>query len=121
MLLIKSDKTLILSEGKWLTTLEIIFCVTSKSLEELTFETLNNSFKVKWLNNPLKGENNIWNTFPNYIFNMMGGLCDYKIEKLPTKLSNFYKQTLLAWKLIYKHNFSPKASFVWNNQDFQYK
>jgi len=31
--------------------------------------------------------------------------CDYKIEKLPIKLSDFHQQALLAWKLIYKHNF----------------
>uniref|UniRef100_A0A3B3IEX6 Reverse transcriptase zinc-binding domain-containing protein n=1 Tax=Oryzias latipes TaxID=8090 RepID=A0A3B3IEX6_ORYLA len=47
--------------------------------------------------------------------------CNYKIEKLPTKLSNFYKQALLAWKLVYKHNFSPTTCFIWNNSNVQYK
>uniref|UniRef100_A0A3P9KVS8 Reverse transcriptase zinc-binding domain-containing protein n=1 Tax=Oryzias latipes TaxID=8090 RepID=A0A3P9KVS8_ORYLA len=56
----------------------------------------------------------------------MGGIkfllkCNYKIEKLPTKLSNFYKQALLAWKLVYKHNFSPTTCFIWNNSNVKYK
>uniref|UniRef100_A0A3B3CA37 Reverse transcriptase domain-containing protein n=1 Tax=Oryzias melastigma TaxID=30732 RepID=A0A3B3CA37_ORYME len=105
-----------------------VLCNTKKNggMDVLTFETLNNSFKIKWLINLLTGEDNMWNAFPNHIFNTLGGIkfllkCDYKLEKLPTKLSNFYKQALLAWKLIYKHNFSPTSCFIWNNSNVQYK
>lgn len=38
--------------------------------------------------------------------------CNYKIGKLPVKLSNFYKQALLAWKLIYKHSLSPTNPYI---------
>uniref|UniRef100_A0A3P9LHW9 Reverse transcriptase domain-containing protein n=1 Tax=Oryzias latipes TaxID=8090 RepID=A0A3P9LHW9_ORYLA len=105
-----------------------VLCNTRKhgGMDVLTFETLNNSFKIKWLSQLLKEEDNIWNAFPKYIFDTVGGLkfllkCNYKIEKLPTKLSNFYKQALLAWKLVYKHNFSPTTCFIWNNSNVQYK
>lgn len=37
-------------------------------LEVLNFETLNNTFKVKWLIKLVKEKDNIWNTFPKYIF-----------------------------------------------------
>ncbi len=30
----------------------------------------------------------------------------------PVKLSTFHAQALLAWKLIYKHNFSPQRYFI---------
>ncbi len=42
--------------------------------------------------------------------------CDFSIQKLPLKLSEFHKQVLLYWKLIYKHNFSPHNSPMWNNR-----
>ncbi len=47
--------------------------------------------------------------------------CNYKVEKLPVKLSNFHKQALLAWKLIYKHNFSPTSYYIWNSEDILYQ
>ncbi len=46
---------------------------------------------------------------------------DYKIEKLPVKLSAFHMQVLLGWKLIYKHNFSPHHYYIWNNCTILYK
>ncbi len=39
----------------------------------------------------------------------------------PVKLSTFHAQALLAWKLIYKHNFSPQRYFIWNNRCILYK
>lgn len=70
----------------------------------------------------MMGSDNIWNIFPKHIFNEVGGIefllkCNYKIEKLPVKLSNFHRQALLAWKLIYKHNFSPTSIYIWNNEN----
>ncbi len=39
----------------------------------------------------------------------------------PVKLSTFHAQALLAWKLIYKNNFSPQSYFIWNNRCIVYK
>lgn len=60
-------------------------------MEVLSFETLN-TFKVQWLVNLIKGRDSIWNIFPKSVFNDVGGIhfllkCNYKIEKLPVKLS----------------------------------
>lgn len=41
--------------------------------------------------------------------------------KLPLKLSNLHKQMLLAWHIIYKHNFSPHSYYIWNNCNILYK
>ena len=89
-------------------------------LDVLSFEMLKNSFKVKWLTNLLNGQDTIWNAFPKHIFHLIGGTtfllkCDNKIEKLPIKLSDFHQHGLLAWKLIYKHNFSPTSYDLFNN------
>lgn len=32
-----------------------------------------------------------------------------------------YQQALPAWKLIYKHNFSPTTFYIWNNGNILYK
>jgi len=37
------------------------------------------------------------------------------------KNSSFQKQVLLAWSLIYKHNFSPDSYFILNNVIFSLK
>lgn len=92
----------------------------------LDFASLNNTFKINWLRQFLNDSDSLWNAIPNYIFSKVGGLpfllvCNYNISKLPIKLSNFHKQVLLAWHLIYKHNFSPHRYFIWNNHDIRYK
>ena len=81
---------------------------------------------MKWLTHLIEEKDCIWNTFPKYVFGLTGGVkfmltCDYKIDRLPVKLSNFHKQALLAWKLIYKHNCTPTNYYIWNNKDIQYK
>ena len=43
-------------------------------LDVLSFETLDNTFKVKWLTNLIKEKDNIWNTLPKHIFSSIGGL-----------------------------------------------
>jgi len=48
-------------------------------------------------------------------------LCNYNINKIPIKLSNFHKHMLLAWSLLFKHNFSPHRYYIWNNKDILYK
>ncbi len=95
-------------------------------LNFLDFYTLNNAFKINWLKQFLKNPFSIWNFTPNFIFSKLGGLnffllCNYNIEKIPSKLSYFHKQMLLSWSLIYKHNFSPHRYYIWNNKDIVYR
>lgn len=98
----------------------------SGGLNFLDFSTLNNTFKINWIKQFIKNPSSTWNFIPAYIFNNLGGLnfllmCNYNIGKIPIKLSNFHKQMLLSWSLIYKHNFSPHKYFIWNNKDICYK
>uniref|UniRef100_A0A8C6M3H9 Reverse transcriptase domain-containing protein n=1 Tax=Nothobranchius furzeri TaxID=105023 RepID=A0A8C6M3H9_NOTFU len=95
-------------------------------LNILDFTTLNNTFKINWAKHFLKNPVSIWNFIPHYIFSKFGGLtfilgCDYNVGKLPEKLSMFHKQVLLAWSLIYKHNFTPHTYLIWNNRNIVYK
>ncbi len=74
----------------------------------------------------LKKKDNKWNTFPNFLFKSVGGLefllkCNYCIDKIPVKLAIFHKQALMAWTLAYKHNFSLRRYYIWNNRDIFYK
>ncbi len=95
-------------------------------LNFLDFSSLNNTFKINWIRQFLCNPNSIWNFIPNYFFSKLGGLpflliCNYNIARIPYNLSKFHKQSLLAWSLIFKHNFSPHRYFIWNNQDIVYK
>lgn len=95
-------------------------------LEVLNFTDLNNVFKIKWIIEFIKNKDSVWNVFPSYIFNSLGGInfllkCNFSVEEIPVKMANFHKQALLAWQLIYKHNFSPHRYFIWNNKDILYK
>ena len=95
-------------------------------LEVLSFETMNNMFKINWLCRLVREKVNIWNAIPNDLFNKLGGIhfflkCNFKIDKIPIKLSNFHKQALLSWGLIYKRGFSPTSCYIWNNQHIQHR
>jgi len=95
-------------------------------LNFIDFSSLNNTFKINWIKQYLKNPTSIWNFISHYVFSQLGGLkfillCNYKIQKLPVKLSNFHQQALLAWALLYKHNFSPQRCFIWNNSNIVYK
>lgn len=66
-------------------------------------------FEMLWLSNIIKETDNVWNTFPKFVFNVVGEIlfffflklkCNYKIENLLVKLSNSHEQALLTWKLI---------------------
>ncbi len=86
-------------------------------LNFLDFTTLNNTFKIHWIKNSINKPSSIWNLIPNVVFSKLGGLsflliCNYNIMKIPVKLSLFHRQMLLAWSLIFKHNFY--TSFVSN-------
>ncbi len=92
----------------------------------IDFNSLNYAFKINWLNKYLKNQHSIWYIFPQQAFSFVGGIkfllmCNYNISKIPIKLSNFHQQVLLAWALIYKHNFTPHKFFIWNNQNILYK
>lgn len=55
--------------------------------------------------------------FPSLCFFNLGGLkfllvCNYDISKIPVKLSNFHKQKLLSWSLIFKHNFKRHSHYI---------
>lgn len=51
----------------------------------------------------------------NYIKsnNKIGGikflLSNFDINKIPIKLSNFHRQALLSWVLVYKHSYYDKS------------
>lgn len=40
----------------------------------LSFEMLNNTFKVKWPSNVIRETDIIWNIFPKHVFNGVGGI-----------------------------------------------
>ncbi len=86
----------------------------------LDLASLNNNFKINCLK-----QYSFWNILPNIVFSKVGGLpfllCNYSFIKLSLKLYFFYKRVLLAWHLVYKHNFSPHSYFIWNTGDIFYK
>ncbi len=95
-------------------------------LEVLNFTDLNEVFKIKWIIEYIKNKDTVWHIFPNFIFNSLGGInfllkCNFSVDKIPIKLASFHKQALLAWQLVYKHNFTPHRYFLWNNRDILYK
>ncbi|XP_014881606.1 uncharacterized protein LOC106942783 [Poecilia latipinna] len=63
----------------------------------------------------------MWFHIPKSIFKSLGGLdfllkCDFELTKIPILLSNFHKQVLHFWKMVFTHNFTPHGSIVWNNR-----
>uniref|UniRef100_A0A8C2C6C1 Reverse transcriptase domain-containing protein n=1 Tax=Cyprinus carpio TaxID=7962 RepID=A0A8C2C6C1_CYPCA len=93
-------------------------------LEVLHFDDTNNTFKINWIKRCLLGSDSLWYFIPNNIFKRVGGLsflmkCNYSTGKLPIKLARFHQQALLAWKLVYNHNFSPHKTILWNNLDIK--
>ncbi len=71
-------------------------------LNLLDFTTLNHAFKISWIKSYLKNPSSMWNSFSHYIFSNLGGLnfillCNYNVDKIPMKLSEFHEQALLSW------------------------
>lgn len=69
------------------------------------FDCMNGMVQINWLKHFLTNNNRFWFCAPRSIFKSVGGIeillrCD--LQKLPLKLSEFHKQVLLYWKLIYK-------------------
>ncbi len=85
-------------------------------LEVLNFTDLNEVFKIKWIIEYIQNKDTVWHIFPNFIFNSLGGIHfllkrNLSVDKISIKLASFHKQTLLAWQLVYKHNFTPHRHF----------
>ena len=100
--------------------------ISNGGLNTLNFSTSNTTLKVKWLKNYLQGMNKIWYTVTNLIFEKVGGIhfllrCNFNIDRIPIKLTNFHKQVLSSWIITYKHNFSPHRCLIWNNKYIKYK
>ena len=90
-------------------------------INALDFESMVGTFKTKWLKAFLMQPNSMWFHIPNSIFKHLGGIefllkCDFEINKIPIKLSNFHRQILQFWKMLFNHNFSPHGSTLWNNR-----
>jgi len=95
-------------------------------LNAIDFEVSNTVFKIKWIQNCIKSNDKLWYYISNQIFSQIGGIqfllkCNFDINKVPIKLSNFHRQALLSWMLAYKHNFSPHRCLIWNDKDIKYK
>lgn len=84
-------------------------------IDHLKCLILNNSFEVKWFTNLLNDKGTIWNTFSNILFVIFNWFIYFylnvvtRLKKKTLKLSSSHKQALLALKLAYKPNFSPKS------------
>ena len=95
-------------------------------IKKLDFSLFNNIIKIKWIQNYLKNPLSLWNIFPHFIFEKLGGLrfllqCSYNVDRIPIKLATFHKQILTCWNLLYHHNFSPHKCYLWNNHHIAHK
>ncbi len=82
--------------------------------------TLNRCLMIDWLKTYLSQPDSVWFHIPRSLFKKLGGLefflqRDFKVTRIPIKLSNFHKQILQYSKMIFSHNFSPHGSTLWNN------
>lgn len=87
---------------------------------------MNKTLKLKLLKQYIEFPESIWHTFPQNIFEKMGGIefvlkCDYDVNKLPFQLSKHHQQVLLFWKMLYKHNLTPHTTPLWNNRYILYR
>ncbi len=85
------------------------------------FESMVGTFRINWIKSCLSQPDYMWFHIPRSLFEKMGGLdfvlkCDFDVNRIPVKLSNFHKQMLHFWKMIFTHNFSPHNSTLWNNR-----
>lgn len=90
-------------------------------VKALDFETLVVRFRMTWLKAFLASPNSMCFHIPPSIFERFGGLdffikCDFELSKVPFALSQFHKQILHYWKMIFSHNFTPHNSVLWNNR-----
>ncbi len=100
---------------------QLVKNIKKGGLNTLDFESMVGMFRTNWIKTFLSQNESIWFHIPKNIFKKMGGLdfllrCDYEITKMPVKLSDFHKQVLHYWKMLFTHNFSPHGSTLWNNR-----
>lgn len=79
------------------------------------FESMVGTFRINWIKSCLSQPESMWFHIPRSLFEKIGGLdfilkCDFEVNRIPIKLSNFHKQILHFWKMIFTHNFSPHNS-----------
>ncbi len=89
----------------------------------IDFSSINSNFKIIWMRQYLQNSSSIWNIIPRSIFSHLGGLefllmCNYKIEKLPIKLSKFYQQVLPGDLFI--NTTSPLKAFLFGIMSILY-
>lgn len=90
-------------------------------LKTIDLESIIGVFRVNWIKAFFDKPDSLWFHIPKNILEKVGGLefllkCDYDICKLPVKLSNYHKQVLHYWKMVFTHNFTPHGSTLWNNR-----
>lgn len=105
---------------------DLVKPIEEGGLNVIDFDVMNGVIKLQWLKKFLIKKNSVWFSIPTFLFEKIGGIdfllrCDFDPLKLPIKLSNYHKQVLLYWKMIYSHNFSPHSSSIWNNRFILYK
>ena len=88
-------------------------------VKAIDHECINGTVKINWLRQFLQQPKQFWFHIPSEIFSKLGGIefllrCDYDLNKLSCKFSSFHQQVLLYWRLIYRHNFSPHITPLWN-------
>ncbi len=75
--------------------------------------------KTEWLRAFLVNNNNFRYCVSREVFRIIGGIdfllcCYFSTKKVPVKLSWFYSQALLYWKMRYKQNFILHDVPTWN-------
>ncbi len=89
-------------------------------LQAIDFDSINGTLKINWLKSLLNNKK-FWFHIPRELFKKLGGIefllsCDFTVQRLPVKLSQFHQQVLLYWKILYNHNFTPHNAPLWNNR-----
>nr|XP_023666313.1 uncharacterized protein LOC111843186 [Paramormyrops kingsleyae] len=94
-------------------------------LQAIDFDSINGTLKINYLKS-LLNQNSFWFHIPRELFKKIGGIefllrCDFNVQRLPIKLSQFHQQVLLYWKILYNHNFTPHNTPLWNNRYITFK
>ena len=95
-------------------------------LQAIDFDCLNGTLKIKWLKSFLSNTDSLWHCIPRNVFKDIAHLkfvlcCDFTVQKLPIKLSAFHSQVLFYWQMLFKHNFSPHDTPLWNCRFIQFR
>ncbi len=73
-----------------------------EGLQAIDFDSLNGTLKMNWLKS-LLNNNNFWFHILRVLFKKLGVefllSCDFTVQRLPVKISQFHQQVLLYWKI----------------------